>query len=149
MNQYSSHQQQKEHRQQKDSDQHSQDLEEGLSFSPDFKKRGGVLPCIVQEVETKEVLMLAYVNPRAVHLTRQTGLATFYSLSRQKLWTKGETSGNQLKVMDILIDCDQDSLLYQVRRLGGGACHTKTPEGTHRVSCFYRRLSGEGLEHRS
>ena len=125
----------------------NQQLEEGLEFSPNFKKRGGLLPCIVQDAESKDVLMLAYVNASAIQLTRETGYATFYSTSQQKLWTKGEESGNYLKVEAIFVDCDQDSLLYQVHLLGTAACHTKNPAGAHRLSCFYRRLSPTGLEH--
>ena len=132
-----------------DSEVRTDQREEGLVFSPDFKKRNGLLPCIVQDEETKEILMLAYVNAQAIEVTLKTETATFYSTSRQKLWTKGEESGNRLRVVNIFVDCDQDSFIYQVERLGGGACHTKDSNGNHRVSCFYRRLLPSGLVYRS
>lgn len=90
--------------------------------------------------------MLAYVNADAIRETLKTRLATFYSTSRQELWTKGAKSGNYLRVQTILVDCDQDSLVYQVRA-DGGACHTKNADGTARPSCFYRRLTPDGLEY--
>jgi len=84
--------------------------------------------------------MLASVNKEALSKTLQTKMATFWSTSRNKLWTKGETSGDFLKIDNILVDCDQDALVYQVTLLGDGVCHTFNTEGKHRKACFYREL---------
>ena len=117
------------------------DLEEGLQFSPQFDKRGGLLPVAVQEIETGQLLMLASINEEALQKTIKTGLATFWSTSRNQLWTKGETSGDALRVDNILIDCDQDALVYQVTLLGNGVCHTFNQQGNHRKACFYREVN--------
>lgn len=95
----------------------------------------GLVPVIAQDVETKEILMLAYANREAVDLTSSTGFAHYYSRSRQKLWKKGEESGNLQQVHSILVDCDEDTLVYMVNQTTA-ACHTG-----HR-SCFYRTLDG-------
>lgn len=119
-----------------------QKLEEGSVPLIDFAKRGGFVPAIVQDVSNGRVLMLAYVNHQALQTTLKKGMATFWSTSRDELWTKGETSGDYLKIIDIYIDCDQDALIYQVEPQGGGACHTKDPDsGQARSSCFYRKLN--------
>lgn len=117
-------------------------LEEGQDFTPDFEKRGGLLPCVVQEISSGQILMLGYVNAQALEKTQASGMATFFSTSRKGLWTKGETSGNRLWVKEIFIDCDQDALVYRVNLEGDGVCHTIGPDGCHRKSCFYRKLSG-------
>ena len=114
------------------------ELEEGLKLNPQFSKRGGFLPVAVQETSTGQLLMLASVNKEALSKTIETKMATFWSTSRNTLWTKGETSGDLLKVDNILIDCDQDALVYQVTLLGNGVCHTYDIEGNHRKACFYR-----------
>jgi phosphoribosyl-AMP cyclohydrolase len=116
------------------------DLEESLRLSPQFIKRGGMLPVAVQETCTGQLLMLASVNEQALDATEKTGLATFWSTSRNELWVKGETSGDYLQVDKILIDCDQDALVYQVTLLGDGVCHTCDKRGKHRKSCFYRNF---------
>lgn len=95
----------------------------------DFAKGGGLVPAIVQDADTLQVLMLGYMNAEAVETTRKTGLVTFYSRSRDTLWTKGETSGNTLSLVSLEIDCDADSLLVMARP-AGPTCH----QGT--VSCF-------------
>jgi len=100
----------------------------------DFKKTGRLVPAIVQDNETGEVLMLAYMNQAAFDATLATGKATYYSRSRQTLWVKGETSGNVQLVKEIRLDCDDDTLLIKVEQLGGAACHTG-----HR-SCFYKKV---------
>ena len=101
----------------------------------DFTKLDGLLPAVIQDATTGEVLMVGFMNREALQRTRETGFATFFSRSRQALWTKGETSGNRLAVMDMLIDCDEDTLLLKVNRLGdGNVCHTG------QRSCFYRPL---------
>lgn len=106
-------------------------------FEPRFD-RSGLIPAIAQDHVTREVLMLAWMDREALEATRATGLAHFHSRSRAKLWLKGETSGNTLEVIDILIDCDQDTVLLLVDP-AGPACHTGA------VSCFYRSLGKKGL----
>jgi phosphoribosyl-AMP cyclohydrolase len=105
-----------------------------------FDKGNGLLPAIVQDYKTKEILMLAYINTLAWQKTLETGKAHYWSRSRNKLWQKGETSGHQQLIKKILVDCDDDTVIYQVEQLGGAACHTG-----HR-SCFFRQASKEGLE---
>ncbi|MDI3502138.1 MAG: phosphoribosyl-AMP cyclohydrolase [Archaeoglobi archaeon] len=100
-----------------------------------FDERG-LIPVVVQDFESGEVLMLAYMNREALELTVRTGEAHYWSRERRKIWKKGEISGNTQKVRDILVDCDGDALLLKVEQRGG-ACH----EGYR--SCFFRRLSGE------
>ena len=100
----------------------------------DFNKTGGLVPAIVQDNETGEILMLAYMNQEAFNATLSTGKATYYSRSRQTLWVKGETSGNVQLVKEIRIDCDDDTVLLKVEQLGGAACHTG-----HR-SCFHKKV---------
>jgi phosphoribosyl-AMP cyclohydrolase len=101
------------------------------------KTTDGLLPAIVQDYQTKEVLMLAYINEEAWSKTLETGKAHYWSRSRNQLWLKGETSGHVQIIRAILVDCDEDTVVYQVDQLGGAACHTG-----HR-SCFYRRLQGD------
>jgi len=96
----------------------------------------GLIPVIVQDAISSEVLMMAYANDEAINLTQETGLAHYYSRSRKKLWKKGEESGHFQKIVKILIDCDEDCLLYKVEQKGA-ACHTGY------ASCFYRTLAGE------
>jgi phosphoribosyl-ATP pyrophosphohydrolase/phosphoribosyl-AMP cyclohydrolase len=101
----------------------------------DFSKLDGLIPAVIQDAESNEVLMVGFMNDEALARTRATGFATFYSRSRQKLWLKGETSGNRLQVVEALTDCDDDTVLLKVRRLGDGVvCHTGER------SCFYRTL---------
>ena len=99
----------------------------------DFEKGNGLVPAVVQDVDSGEVLMLGYMNQESLEKTIKTGLATYWSRSRNELWTKGETSGHYQHVQEIRIDCDEDTLLLKVRQ-DGAACHTG-----HR-SCFYRLL---------
>ena len=116
-------------------------LEEGSELLIDFVKRGGLVPAVVQDVADGRILMLAYVNELALKTTFEKGMATFWSTSRDELWTKGETSGDFLKIVEILTDCDQDALVYRVEPQGGGACHTRSPEtGQTRETCFYRKV---------
>ena len=102
---------------------------------PDFSK--GLVPAIAQDSETGEILMLAYMNEDAWAETLRTRRATYWTRSRQKLWRKGEESGNVQEVVDVLIDCDRDTIVLKVRQIGGAACH----KGYR--SCFYRRLDGD------
>ena len=99
----------------------------------DFEKGNGLVPAVVQDVDSGEVLMLGYMNKESLEKTIKTGLATYWSRSRNELWTKGETSGHYQHVQEIRIDCDEDTLLLKDRQ-DGAACHTG-----HR-SCFYRLL---------
>jgi phosphoribosyl-AMP cyclohydrolase len=116
-------------------------LEEGSVLSIDFEKRGSLVPAIVQHAGDGRVLMLAYVSQAALDRTLESGMATFWSTSRGELWTKGETSGDFLAIVEILVDCDQDALVYRVEPKGSGACHTKSLEtGRARSSCFYRSI---------
>lgn len=115
-------------------------LEEGSKLMLQFEKSDGLLPAIVQEKSTGLILMVAYINPEALKETMQSGMATFWSRTRGELWKKGETSGNMMKITDILVDCDQDCLIYQVEKTAGGACHTRNKFSEFRNSCFYRRI---------
>jgi phosphoribosyl-AMP cyclohydrolase len=101
----------------------------------DYSKLDGLIPAVVQDADSDEVLMVGFMDDRALAETRRTGFATFYSRTRGKLWTKGETSGNRLEVKQILVDCDDDTVLLKVKRLGDGAvCHTG------QRTCFFRAL---------
>jgi len=103
----------------------------------DFQKLDGLLPAVVQDAASGRVLMVGFMNEEAWRKTRDTGNVTFYSRTRNKLWTKGETSGHTLVVKEISTDCDLDTVLIQVEALGPGVCH----EGYQ--SCFFRRLDGD------
>ena len=101
----------------------------------DYSKLAGLVPAVIQDSENAEVLMVGFMNEAALELTRSTGFATFFSRTRNKLWMKGETSGNRLKVVDILVDCDDDTVLVKVIREGdGNVCHTGER------TCFFRKL---------
>jgi phosphoribosyl-AMP cyclohydrolase len=106
----------------------------------DFKRGGGLIPAVVQDWKTGEVLMVAYMNDASWAKTQETGKACFWSRSRKKLWIKGETSGHVQLVKEVLLDCDNDALLLKVEQVGGAACHTG-----HR-SCFYRRIQKGKIE---
>lgn len=103
----------------------------------DFEKGGGLLPAIVQDSETGEVLMLAYMNQAAWENTLKTKKATYYSRSRDKLWVKGESSGHIQKVKEVRFDCDSDTVLLKVEQVGGAACHKGYK------SCFYRKVEDD------
>jgi phosphoribosyl-AMP cyclohydrolase len=118
-----------------------QDIEEGLEFVPKFNQHG-LIPVIAQDAKTSELLMVAYMNRAALDATIQSGFATYFSRSRQKLWKKGEQSGHVQKVEQILVDCDQDCLILKVS-VDAGQCHVGYR------SCFYRALkpgAGRRLE---
>jgi phosphoribosyl-AMP cyclohydrolase len=101
----------------------------------DYTKLDGLVPAVIQDAESGEVLMVGFMNKAALAKTRETGFATFYSRSRRKLWMKGETSGNTLAVQQILVDCDDDTVLLKVKRQGeGNVCHTGER------TCFFREL---------
>lgn len=127
-------------------------LEEGSELSLDFGKLAdavskvpGILPAIVQEKATGQVLVLGYVNQEALRATLETGYVTFWSTSRNELWVKGDTSGNRLKLLDARVNCEQNSLLFVVNLEGQGACHTKDA-GVYRRSCYYRSIQGTELK---
>ena len=102
----------------------------------DFSKLDGLIPAVVQDAESAEVLMVGFMNDEALALTKQTGFATFFSRTRNKLWMKGETSGNKLQVVGMFTDCDDDTVLVKVKRLGdGNVCHTGER------TCFFERLT--------
>jgi phosphoribosyl-AMP cyclohydrolase len=122
-------------------------LEDGTELRLDFTKlqkmaKTGlpVLPVVVQDADTRAVLVVAYSNQEALEHTLKTGIATFWSTSRNKLWIKGATSGDTLQIVDIRVNCEQNSLLYLVRMVGGGVCHTKDAQGKTRRTCYYRSL---------
>jgi phosphoribosyl-AMP cyclohydrolase len=110
------------------------------STEPDFAKGDGLLPAIAQDEDSGEVLMMAYMNPESYAETLATGRAVYYSRSRNKLWRKGEESGNVQKVRAIYLDCDRDTILLKVQQIGGAACH----EGYK--SCFFRQVTPDGLK---
>jgi len=105
-----------------------------------FEKCGGMLPAIVQDYQTNEVLMLAYINEEAWQKTLETGKAHYWSRSRNKLWLKGESSNHYQIIKEVLVDCDEDTVIYKVEQLGGAACH----KGYR--SCFFRRMTGGSLQ---
>lgn len=108
--------------------------------SLDFSKMGGLAPAIVQDQDSGEVLMLAFMNQAAWEKTLETGKATYYSRSRDKLWVKGESSGHVQLVKEVRVDCDSDTILLKVEQLGGAACHLGYK------SCFFRKVSDGRLE---
>ena len=101
----------------------------------DFTKTNGLIPAIAQDYETGDVLMLAYMNEASWKETLRSGMATYFSRSRQKLWKKGETSGNLQKIKEIRVDCDNDTVLLKVEQIGGAACHLGYK------SCFFRTVN--------
>jgi phosphoribosyl-AMP cyclohydrolase len=105
-----------------------------------FDKGNGLLPAVVQDHESREVLMVAYVNEEALAKTLETGTAHYWSRSRNELWLKGGTSGHVQNVKEVLVDCDEDCIIYVVQQEGGAACHTGYR------SCFYRKIEGDSLK---
>lgn len=118
----------------------SEDAVVGADIDVDFGDNG-LVPAIAQDSDSGEVLMLAYVSPQALAQTRETGVAHYYSRSRDELWKKGDTSGHTQVIEEIRVDCDADSLLYVVEQ-EGGACHTGYQ------SCFYRTIDGASVGER-
>lgn len=109
-----------------------------LQDQPDFDKGAGLIPAVVQDRDSGEVLMLAYMNREAWELTLQTGIAHYWSRSRNEIWKKGATSGNLQSVAEVRIDCDADTVLLKVEQIGGAACHLGY------CSCFFRRVEKDG-----
>ncbi len=124
------------------------DLEEGQTLTLDFDKLakvgqvGGVVPCAVQNIDTGEVILVAYVNQQALDASLASRSAVFWSTSRNELWEKGKTSGETFELIELRVNCEQNSLLYRVRPRRGGICHTKNAAGEPR-NCFYRLLDFE------
>ena len=124
------------------------DLEEGTVLSLDFSKISQigkadypVVPVVVQDSESGEVLIVAYANEEALRETLRRKEAVFYSTSRNEIWHKGATSGDTLALVEVRVNCEQNSLLYLVHPEGQGACHTNHDDGTTRSSCYYRRIT--------
>ncbi len=112
-----------------------------LDFGPDGRK---LVPVVTQDARTRDVLILAFANREAFEETRRSGYATYWSRSRDELWKKGLTSGDLLRVEEIRINCEQNSLLYLVTPQGRGACHAKRPDGSPHATCYYRRIQDDG-----
>ena len=122
-------------------------LENGDIVLMDFEKlrkvaacQDPVVPVIVQDAISKDILILAYANEAALRHTMESGLATFWSTSRNELWIKGKTSGDELNIVEVRVNCEQNSLLYLVKMAGKGSCHVKDSQGQTRFGCYYRRI---------
>lgn len=125
----------------------AEELEEGTELMLDFDKiskvaarSSGVLPVAVQDIDTREVILVAYASKEDLQHSLKTGIATFWSTSRNELWVKGASSGNTFELVEVRVNCEQNSLLYIVRPKGEGICHTHNKKGKAR-NCFYRKLS--------
>lgn len=115
-------------------------------FQVDFGADGQkLLPVVTQDAQSKDVLILAFVNQQAFEETLRSGYATFWSRSRSELWKKGETSGDMLRIQEIRVNCEQNSFLYLVTPEGDGACHAKRENGKAHTSCYYRKVEDNGL----
>lgn len=110
-----------------------------MNYLLDFEKQGGLVPAIAQDWKTGEILMLAYMNQEAFEETLRTGRACYFSRSRNKLWRKGEESGNVQEVKEVRTDCDADTVVLKVEQIGGAACHTGYR------SCFFKKIEGESI----
>ncbi len=130
-------------------------LEEGTEAQLDFKKLASiaakgldVVPVVLQHARTGEVLFIGYANESALHETLRRSQAVLWSTSRNELWHKGATSGDVLDLVEVRLNCEQNSLLYRVLPRRGGVCHTKDRYGQTRPGCYYRRITrgGDGLE---
>lgn len=129
----------------------SRELEEGTDIRLDFaklqkigEKGQRVVPVVLQHADTRDVLYLGYANDLALAETLKTRRAVLWSTSRNELWRKGETSGDVLELVDVRVNCEQNSLLYVVRPVASGCCHTKDSSGNTRATCYYRRLDSTG-----
>ena len=121
------------------------ELENGIELSLDFKKLAKVaacgedlIPAVAQDANTGEVLIVGYANELALNTTFEQGMATFWSSSRNELWIKGKTSGDYLEIVEVRVNCEQNSVLYRVHPKGQGACHVKDEQGVARKGCYYR-----------
>ena len=127
------------------------ELEEGLELGLDFGKLAAVaatgaqvVPVVLQDADSSEVVFVGYANSEAVQTSLRERIAVLWSTSRNELWRKGATSGDVLKLDSIRVNCEQNSLLYLVRRTTGGACHTLQAGGAARPSCYYREITETG-----
>ncbi|MFC1617612.1 phosphoribosyl-AMP cyclohydrolase [Candidatus Margulisiibacteriota bacterium] len=125
-------------------------IEETNELKLDFKKlksiselKEDVVPVVIQDIHTKDVLILGYTNKIALDHTLKTGKVTLWSTSRNELWIKGSISGDYLEVVEIRVNCEQNSLLYEVKILGQGVCHTKNRDKKSRQSCYYRKIKSD------
>ncbi|MCW2929350.1 MAG: phosphoribosyl-AMP cyclohydrolase [Actinomycetia bacterium] len=133
------------------------ELEEGARLALDFGKLATVaassalvVPVVLQDADSGDVLLVGYVNEEALNASLRERIAVLWSTSRNELWRKGATSGNVLELAEVRVNCEQNSLLYLVRRTTGGACHTLLPSGSSRPGCFYRTIpEGMTLRHRT
>ena len=123
----------------------SHDLEEGLALALDFRKltkvaatEQGVIPVVLQHAESGEVLFVGYANELALRTTLEERIAVLWSTSRNELWRKGATSGDVLHLVDVRVNCEQNSVLYRVVPAGAGCCHTHDASGSTRPTCYYR-----------
>jgi len=131
----------------------SHEIEEGTRLALDFTKlrkvvaqcAEDVIPAVAQDAATGEVLIVGYVNKLALETALAERKATFWSTSRNELWVKGKTSGDYLELLEVRVNCEQNSVLYLVRPAGKGACHTKDAAGNARFGCYYRRLAADGV----
>jgi len=124
------------------------ELENGTQLSLDFKKLAKVaacgqdlIPAVAQDAGTGEVLIVGYANQLALDTALKEGMATFWSSSRNELWIKGKTSGDYLEIVEVRVNCEQNSVLYRVRPKGQGACHVKDEKGIARKGCYYRTIT--------
>lgn len=124
------------------------ELENGTSLALDFKKLAKVVTCgedlipaVAQDAESGEVLIVGYANELALNTALEQGMATFWSSSRNELWIKGKTSGDYLEIVEVRVNCEQNSILYRVRPKGQGACHVKDEQGVARKGCYYRKIT--------
>ena len=129
--------------------------EEGTTLALDFGKLKKVadcgedlVPAVAQDADSGEVLIVGYANQLALETALQEGMATFWSTSRNELWIKGKTSGDFLEIVEVCVNCEQNSLLYRVRPKGAGSCHTKGADGQARAGCYYRVLRDGSLSFR-
>lgn len=124
------------------------EIEESLNLNLDFDKLKkvastgeAVLPVVLQDAENLEVLLVAYVNRQALQLSLTEKRVVLYSTSRREIWRKGDTSGDTLELCEVRVNCEQNSLLFLVKKQGQGSCHTKRADGTNRGSCYYRKVT--------
>lgn len=129
----------------------SRELEEGTELKLDFTKLKkvancgeDVLPAVAQDAHSGELLIVGYANQKALDTALAEGLATFWSTSRNELWIKGKTSGDTLKLVEVRVNCEQNSILYLVEPQGAGSCHTKGGDGKARSGCYYRKIEDNG-----
>lgn len=127
------------------------ELEEGTVLSLDFtklRKAAGcgsdIIPAVAQDMDSGELLIVGYANELALQTALKEKKATFWSTSRNELWIKGLTSGNYLELVETCVNCEQNSILYRVRQVGSGACHTKSADGAVRNGCYYRTILDDG-----